>query len=315
MKILYLCTEVNLKSGWAVVAYHTIAQALKSKHEVTVLTQLSAQNIILDGATYHPWLFDFNTKKTFVSYANLCRIILLTSRIKFDIVHILVEPYLAYSPLFLNKKTFLTIHGTYGITFFKSSKWKFLYRLFLLPISRVFSNSEYTRDRFFNQTKFQPINIADLGVDTKQFKIKNNIQDRKLVFSFVGQVKHRKGLLTAIKAIQTLYQKYADVKLYIVGDCTNSYAQACIKYVNDSFLNNVIFFLGKVSDQDLADIYNKSICNILPSINTNDGSFEGYGLIHLEANAMGIPTIGSLNTGNESAIIDGVTGYLAEQEN
>ena len=70
----------------------------------------------------------------------------------------------------------------------------------------------------------------------------------------------------------------------------------------------------QLSDDELIDLYSKAMCNVLTSINAGE-HFEGFGLIHLEANACGIPSLGSRNSGNESAILDGKTGYLCEQKN
>ena len=52
----------------------------------------------------------------------------------------------------------------------------------------------------------------------------------------------------------------------------------------------------------------------MPSMNVGD-SFEGFGLVHLEANVWGVPAIGSFGCGNEDAVRDGYSGYLIEQGN
>ena len=51
------------------------------------------------------------------------------------------------------------------------------------------------------------------------------------------------------------------------------------------------------------------------SDHTPDGDFEGFGIAIIEANAYGIPAIGSKNSGIEDAIVDGVTGLLIESSN
>ena len=55
-----------------------------------------------------------------------------------------------------------------------------------------------------------------------------------------------------------------------------------------------------------------AISNLLPSQNV-DGSFEGFGFVHLEAGRLATPSIGSLDCGNEDAIIDQKTGFLVAQ--
>ena len=74
-----------------------------------------------------------------------------------------------------------------------------------------------------------------------------------------------------------------------------------------------IRILSNISSQELAKNYQEAKVNVLPSQNFN-GNFEGFGLIHLEANACGTLTIGCQNTGNEDAIKEGY-GFLVPQEN
>jgi phosphatidyl-myo-inositol dimannoside synthase len=51
---------------------------------------------------------------------------------------------------------------------------------------------------------------------------------------------------------------------------------------------------------------------VLPSINAG-WKFEGYGLVHMEASAAGLPVIGTTGCGVEDTVDDGVTGLLIPQ--
>jgi phosphatidylinositol alpha-1,6-mannosyltransferase len=51
------------------------------------------------------------------------------------------------------------------------------------------------------------------------------------------------------------------------------------------------------------------------SNHTKDGDFEGFGIAILEANAFGIPVIGSRNSGIADAVDDNKTGILVDQTN
>ena len=44
-----------------------------------------------------------------------------------------------------------------------------------------------------------------------------------------------------------------------------------------------------------------------------DRGFEGFGIVYLEAAAAGTPSIGSLDSGAEDAVVDGESGFLVEQ--
>ena len=58
-----------------------------------------------------------------------------------------------------------------------------------------------------------------------------------------------------------------------------------------------------VSNKFLSTLYASSLLNILPSI-TEELFFEGFGIIHSEA-IVRMPTLGSLNSGNNCAIDKG----------
>jgi len=178
----------------------------------------------------------------------------------------------------------------------------------------IVSISEYTANRFNNVFK-QTIKVIPLGVDFKRFNCSRTSGKRKKSFIFVGHIKPRKGLIYALKAFKNIMKNDNDVAFYVIGErSAGKYADTCFKYIKDNKMDKQVIFLGKVGNKELSDTYSKSICNILPSVNDGD-YFEGFGLIHLEANASGIPSIGSLGCGNESAIVDGKTGFLCKQKN
>jgi glycosyltransferase involved in cell wall biosynthesis len=313
LSLLYLCSEVNLGSGWAVVGYHTLREAAKNGHKITVLTQRDAFNSPIENVTYHNILFRFGSKPKFVDILNLFKVFYFFTTKKFNIIHILIEPYLVYAFFIYRARILLTAHGTYSVSLFGKSRLSFFYRLALKKVDLVLANSRYTCRRFREATNFAKIQICDLGVDFDYFSKKTVALKKEPAFCLIGQIKERKGVLIAIKAIESLRLKHPQVKLLVIGQTGNSYSRTCMDYVRFAKLENNVQFLGQASDSELVQTYAKSICNVLPSINTKDGSFEGFGLIHLEANAMGIPSIGSLETGNECAIESDVNGFLVKQ--
>ena len=75
-----------------------------------------------------------------------------------------------------------------------------------------------------------------------------------------------------------------------------------------------ICFIGNVSMEELAGLYSNADFFVLTPVNVG-GSFEGFGLVYLEAGLFGKPSIGTRNSGAEDAIEDEVTGLLVEQYN
>ncbi len=69
-------------------------------------------------------------------------------------------------------------------------------------------------------------------------------------------------------------------------------------------ISSFVNFTGQLSAQDLCSLYQKSDVFILLSF------YENLALVYLEANACGIPVIGSDVGGTREAIDDGITGFV-----
>ena len=52
---------------------------------------------------------------------------------------------------------------------------------------------------------------------------------------------------------------------------------------------------------------------VMLSEETTTGDVEGFGIAVIEANALGIPTIGTMGSGLEDAISDKITGFLVNK--
>ena len=77
-------------------------------------------------------------------------------------------------------------------------------------------------------------------------------------------------------------------------------------------LSETVLLPGHVSHEDLMRWYRTADVFCVPSM--NDGwRFEGFGQVHLEAGAFGVPAIGTRECGAADAIDDGVTGLLVSQ--
>ena len=314
MQILYICNEVNLRSGWGTVNYHTIQQALGFGHRVRVLTAVGARNIPLEGVSYIPILTslsDRRVKKWGVyldgliasRYANAC-----------DLVHILIEPYLPLAAFIKSCRVFFQIHGTYSVAPFKGIH-RTLYLDGLRSVDTIVSNSHYTAEQFKKNSGYsEEVFVLGLGVDCQVFQ-PNAETARKPSILLVGHLKPRKGVMNLIRAFKSVAGEFPQARLDIVGPRSfDRYEQQCECLIQDFNLKEKVVFHGAVDNERLRYFYQTSCVNALPSVNVSD-HFEGFGLIHLEANACGLTSVGSLMCGNEDAIEDGISGFLCPQDN
>ena len=122
---------------------------------------------------------------------------------------------------------------------------------------------------------------------------------------FVGNLIPRKGLHHLIAALSRLPP--ADWRLNVVGDDTvdNAYAAALRRQIGAAGLEGNIRLHGRVSDRELAQQY--SAAQLLAVL-----SYEGFGIVYLEATAFGLPVLASVHGGGGEIVRPGVNGFLVE---
>ncbi len=102
---------------------------------------------------------------------------------------------------------------------------------------------------------------------------------------YVGSAYPHKRLDLLLGAWKTLSKDYPDLRLVIAGEL-DVFMQQSQLVARSSQLERVEF-VGKVSDEDLAELYSKATAFVFPS------EFEGFGLSPLEALQAGCPVISS----------------------
>lgn len=251
-----------------------------------------------------------------------------------DIIHFIVEPYCTMIP-FLNvkdKKVFLTMHGTYSFLpnvlecKIKKTISKLLTYSFLKKVDGIIIVSNFTKNYFLQSIKNyrgksdieKKTTVITNGVNLKNITPvleKQNNKTKQVLF--VGAVKPRKGILEAIEVLKYYYDNFSKDFIYnIVGsyDTEDPYFKEISEKINSYKLGGNILFIGRIGDDELKKYYENADLFLMLPIN-NGISFEGFGLVYLEANARGIPTVGSKNCGVEDAISDNLSGYLVDPYN
>jgi glycosyltransferase involved in cell wall biosynthesis len=150
------------------------------------------------------------------------------------------------------------------------------------------------------------------GVDTSRFKpnaeAKKNIRaqlgipEEATVALFMGRLKGDKGVLDLASAFGRLDPSFSSLYLVFVGPDEDGLGDQILNLV--SFGRNQVRFVGHVNNPEDYIAAADFLC--LPSYR------EGFGLVTIEAAAVGIPTLASGIYGITDAIVDGVTGILHE---
>ena len=252
---------------------------------------------------------------------SICRVTIslrLASRIKevlaqekFDIIH-LHEPFmpmlcsavLRFSDT-ANIGTFHACHGSPGYNF----GWP-ISRLMLKRRRRKLDGKiAVSKPAMDFASKYVPgyYNIIPNGIDLEHFSPDvspiERYCDGKINILFVGRLEKRKGLPHLLKAYQRVKQEVSNCRLIAVGPGTRL-RKKYEKQVRRSGLEDVVF-AGYVSYDELPRYYKTAQVFCSPATGR-----ESFGIVLLEAMAVGKPVVASNIEGYASVITHGVDGLL-----
>ena len=140
----------------------------------------------------------------------------------------------------------------------------------------------------------------------KAAELSRSFSQSDFVIATVASLVPHKGHRWLIGAVKNLAEKYANLKLIIIGD--GPLKSSLETMVADLKLTAQIKFAGL--QKDVRSFLKMSNAFVLPSIER-----EGLGLALIEAMAMGLPIIGSNIGGIPEVIEDNVNGFLVEPNN
>lgn len=330
MQIVIVAPDLEGKSGWSRYALD-IARALVARgNEV---------HAIVHRASLYPPCSEYpivgSPHAMLVSplrrWWSGVRVHRLLKKVQPDIVHFMAELYaLLLSSVPKTARTCLTIHGTYAVvgpaTFPFPPRGKGLgdgglaraYR----EIDCIFSVSTFTKNevrekypQLFHEAGLeQKIIVVPNGVDLSRARSKARMMPEVRRILGVGPVKSRKGYCEAIEALAVFRRTYGVRFVYeIIGSMDEDPAyvdrlKTCIAKHN---LTDSVVLRGSVSDAELGRAYQRTDVFLLLSL--QDGlTFEGFGLVFLEANSWGVPVIGPKTGGCPEAIDEGRSGYVCD---
>lgn len=319
--VLFVGDDYGVPAGWSEVCknlFFGLEKALLARS----IAFFSFRKVLSDPTIkFFGNLFtDNGTFKFLFLFMNLLSSLFILNFRKINVIHCLAEPYIPLSYLLARIykcRLVITIYGTYSVTPFFSN-FKNIYSKAFSYAYRISSISSYSADKFINLWGYKDkIDIVHLGGNKETFK-PNLESTKEPFFMFVGTMKERKGLLPSLQAFVKFNRSHPGYKFYVVSDkgfgasSKSSYLKEVIEII-EKYPDEIVL-TGKLSEKELIKLYQKTTANILVSI-SNELVFEGFGLIHVEANLCGSLTIGGKDSPNEEIIKEGVNGYLADGHN
>lgn len=170
----------------------------------------------------------------------------------------------------------------------------------------VVSNIMVTKVAELSSTKSELCTVIPMGTDSTSTFIVNPDKNRKrFQLLFVGRLVEKKGLRYLVECLPFLLKKFPEIKLKVAGSGPE---QIVLELLVDKLgLSSRIDFLGRVSHQNLVNLYQESTMAIFPFIQAEDGDMEGLGLVMVEALACQCPVI----AGDVPAVKDVIENELS----
>jgi len=147
-----------------------------------------------------------------------------------------------------------------------------------------------------------------IGVDVAKFQPDPSVVKEPMIL-YVGRLVEKKGSPDLLRAMKRVNAKFPDVKLVLIGD--GPLRESLTDFARAEKLN--VQFLGPQPADVVQKHLQAALMFCMPSVRAADGNSEGLGIVNLEAQATGIPVIGTLHGGIPEAVEQGVTGLLAPE--
>jgi glycosyltransferase involved in cell wall biosynthesis len=124
---------------------------------------------------------------------------------------------------------------------------------------------------------------------------------------FLGNVIHRKGLHTLLKAVSP---QPTECRVDVIGSLSSEphYVKQIQAYIVRNHLSGFVLLHGSLDKEPLIEILKQAHVLVVPS------SYEGFGIVYLEGMCFGLPAIGTTAGAANEIIQDGVDGFLIEPE-
>ena len=292
MKVLHICKYYYPYKGGMETHVYNLCNRLRDKH---VNLEVLAFN---DGfITKHDIIRNISVTRI-ASYGKIfstplsLSLPLYLSKNGFDIFHIhLPNPIVNIFTLLMRLKNIIVTYHSDII------KYKYVFRIYKPFLLRLLNKVNYIivpspitieSSNILSKYKDKCIAIPH-GIELKKYNqtelIKKKVNEIKKIFSnriilFVGRLRYYKGLEYLIKAMKRI-----DGILLIVGKGNLEFRLKKLVFKLD--LNDKIYFLGEIPDEELIFFYHACMVVVLPSIEKS----ESFGIVQLEAMACYKPVI------------------------
>ena len=199
------------------------------------------------------------------------------------------------------KKPFNMIPAFFGTTL-EPWLFKMIYRK--IPFMTV---SKSTRDDLTNWgINKKQITVIHNGVKLENAPKKLPGREFKRTAMYLGALSEDKGIFDVINVFYQINRKDEDWQFWVVGKGSDLYIKRSKDKAKELSIMPKIKFWGFVSEKKKFELLARAHVLVNPSAK------EGWGLVNIEANAMGVPVVGYDVAGMRDSVKSGKTGLLVE---
>ena len=210
---------------------------------------------------------------------------------------------------FLKSNIVVTFHGYDEHALPKGEQLKNTIHNFNKYVSHITANTQYLKNKLVAKGFFEKdIKVIPIGIHINFFKNEEDLNTEIEPFKIitVGRFVEIKGQVFGIEAIKLLKDKGYNVVYTLVG-----YGEEFKKFqelVAKLNLEETVTFFGSGNQDEIKILLNEHNLFLMTSTSDRSERCEAFGVVSLEAQAMGLPVIGFKSGGFPETLVEGKTG-------
>ncbi|MEO0182381.1 MAG: glycosyltransferase family 4 protein [candidate division WOR-3 bacterium] len=234
---------------------------------------------------------------------------------KFDVIHTMgpFPPSISFFALHYSRALNITTFHSTGFKYYRAGSYIFrrLFQKYIRKLHGLIAVSETARDTFIPYIPGE-YTIIPNGVDLERFHPRvpplPEFKGKKKKILYLGRLDRRKGLIELLKALPLIKEELKEVLLIVVGK--GPLENECRRLVANLGLTDSVIFRGYAPAKEIPSYY--ASCDIYCSPALGG---ESFGIVLLEAMAVGKPVVASRIPGYDRVIIDGYNGLFFNPHN
>ena len=157
------------------------------------------------------------------------------------------------------------------------------------------------------------VHVIPMGTDLKNRFTPPETRKHGDSLLFVGRLVEKKGVRYLIEALALILKKCPGARLRIAGEGPER--KLLERKCSELGITDHVLFLGAVKHEFLPDLYRNSDVVVFPSVISEGGDQEGFGLVLVEALGCECAAVATDLPAVRDIIIDGETGFVVPKNN